>query len=249
MVRLAVIAVLLSQFAFAQTGEKLFNQLDQARLEAIEQKVPGQLLTDDQVRDAIKFGNADENKSGEDIGLRLEDTGQKWSNAFASMDNKNQSSRYSEHSGFAVRLLTPRTWVAWRAHEAKRVYKPYGFADVSESDRIHVLRIVVIPDTPAYVVAGSGMRASSSVEHVVLRTVDEKDVVQPLDIEPYQLDAKNAMGGSAGYSGVIAFFSMEDVARLRKADSKGEFLVTVVGERGKEKTFKVKRKHFEQLGN
>ncbi len=193
------------------------------------------------MKDAIAYGIADENKSGADIGLRLEDSAQKWGNVL------NANNPGAQHSGFAVRLLTPRTWISWNAHESKRMYKPYSVSNATESDRLAVLRIIVSPDTPAQVAAGAGMQASSSVEHVVLRSEDKKDAIQPLTIEPYQVDAKNAMGGNQSYNGVVAIFNMADVDKLRKSSDKEQFLVTVIGEQGKEKNFTVKQKHFEHL--
>jgi hypothetical protein len=231
---------------YSRTGEKALNQIDSDKIESIKRQALGDPLSDGQVQDAIAVGTMDKNKSGDDIGLRLEDSGQKWSNAMSGMGN-NYNSKTNQHSGFAVRMLTPRAWVEWNAHEAKRQYRPYTVADVTESDRLPVLRVIVKPDTPDYVVAGGGMRASSNVEHVILRSEDKWDAVQPLAIQPYQVDAKNAMGGSMSYNGVVAIFSIIDLDRLRKASERGEFLVTIVGEKGKEKDFKVKEKHFSHL--
>lgn len=225
--------------ASTQTGEKALNHIDPGKMEQIRTQVKGDLLPDGQVRDAITSGSLDSNKSGDNIGLKLEDSGQKWASAV----NKNNTT----HSGFAVRMLTPRSWIAWNAHEAKRSYKPYTITDVTEWDRLPVLRVIVKPDTPDYVVAGAGMRASSSVEHVVLRSEDKRDVIQPISIEPYEVESKNAMGGSKSYNGVVAIFSMVDLTKLRTSNENSEFFVTVVGEKGKERNFKVKQKHFFRL--
>jgi hypothetical protein len=119
--------------------------------------------------------------------------------------------------------------------------------DVTESDRLQVLRIVVNPDTPEAVVAGRGMRDSSSVEHVVLRSEDKRDAVQPLTVDPYQVDVQNAMGAKLAYAGVVAVFRMSDLDVVRRPSEKREFLVTVIGEGGRERDFKVKEKHLSRL--
>jgi len=127
------------------------------------------------------------------------------------------------------------------------MFKPYTVNDVTESDRLPVLRVVVKPDTPNYLVASRGVTESSSVGRVVLRSEDKKDALQPLIVEPYQVEVKNAMDGDLGYNGVVAIFSMADLDKLRKARGSREFLVTIVREKGRERDFKVKEKHFMHL--
>src|ERR1700741_5293868 len=67
------------------SGEKTLNQIDPSKIESIKQQAPGDLLSTGQVQDAITVGSLDKNKSGADIGLTLEDSGQKFSNAMSQM--------------------------------------------------------------------------------------------------------------------------------------------------------------------
>ena len=243
---LVLSALLLVSPCFAQTGEKVLNQLTPAQLNSITKQVDRPALTDAQVDAAISLGTSDKHKDGGDIGVTLADMGQRWANAAAAMGQNGDTSHYA-HSGFGVRLFSPSEWITWQAHEAKRYYMNYTLADATVSDRLQVLRVIATPDTPDSVVAGGGMLASSSVENVVLRSSNGKGVSQPLSLVPYEREAKNAMGGNAMYNGMVAIFSMDDVAHLRASDEHGEFLVTVIGEDGKEKSFKLKEKNAQSF--
>jgi hypothetical protein len=75
----------------------------------------------------------------------------------------------------------------------------------------------------------------------------KRDAVQPLTVDPYQVDVQNAMGAKLAYAGVVAIFRVSDMDVVRRASEKREFLVTVIGEGGKERDFKVKEKHFSRM--
>ena len=94
---------------------------------------------------------------------------------------------------------------------------------------------------------GRGMSLASSVEHIVARAGQKKDgVVQPDSKEEFTEDAQNAMGAKATYRGIMATFDIQKIEALRGRDPKREFFFTIVGDR-REKDFKVKEKHFEDL--
>ena len=102
----------------SQKAERVLSKLD---VNSTGQHVSEDALSDGEVQDAIIVGTDDKNRSGDDIGLTLEDSGQKFSNAMAAI-NSNHSIDHGEHSGFAARMFIPRAWVAWKTHEAKRKF-------------------------------------------------------------------------------------------------------------------------------
>jgi hypothetical protein len=88
------------------------------------------------------------------------------------------------------------------------------------------------------------MQRASSAEHVVLRDVGRKMAVQPIHKEAFTEELSNLMGARFSYSGVVAFFSLEEVQQIRLKNE--EFFVTVVGSHG-DKDFRVKKKHLRSL--
>lgn len=146
-------------------------------------------------------------------------------------------------NGFRIQLHTPATWIQSRAAAAAEKYQAFTAADVTDDDRADVLRVIAYPDTPRTMDATN---MASSVKHVVIRDVSKKDAAQPLVLEPFDDSVGNKMGATLTYAGARATFSMRDVERMRAADPKGEFLVTVVGTNS-EKDFRVKQKHFDDL--
>lgn len=176
---------------------------------------------------------------GKEQGLVLEDSGQKF---LAAMSNS-----YDRPStGFSVVLYTPTTWIEQQASNAAKEYRDFTLADVDEFMRRPILRAVVNPDTPNTVNA-NGVHGTSSVQHVVLRDESRKTVIQPSDKHEFTTEASNAMGARKEYVGLVAEFPLEKLGELRGANGDREFFVTVIGETGEEKNFKIKKKHFERL--
>jgi hypothetical protein len=172
------------------------------------------------------------------MGLTLREANVGFMNAMGALGGNTRDN----HSGYEVEVLTPITWITRAAHEAARKYVPFGPAEITDEMKEPVLRVVVHPDVPEQV---RGHAISASADHVVLRSSDKKGVVQPLHVEPFKEEVKNAMGGSMELQGVVALFNLEAVRAIAAVDPKGEFLITVVGTR--ERDFKVKTKHFENL--
>ena len=91
-----------------------------------------------------------------------------------------------------------------------------------------VVRVFAYPDTTTNLNLENGQ----DVAHVVLRHPDKKKrntvILQPRDIQLVGVDDINSLGGERQYIGVVAYFSMANMEKVR--DKKGEFLVTIVGE-------------------
>ena len=197
---------------------------------------PGQLET------AIAVGTR---AKGGRRGLVLRDTGQAWAQALTAFGNGlNGTHNAMPSTGFWVEAWTPLSWIEQQASNAAKRYLAFTTDDVDGEMRAPLFRVVVHPDTPAEVTA-RGMLGTSSVEHVVLRCDQKKLVVQPLGLEPFTEDAQNAMGAKVEFQGVIASFPLDGLAAVR--GKSGEFFITVIGNGGEEKIFKVKSKHFANL--
>ncbi len=196
-----------------------------------------QTLTLQDRTDAVRVGVK---AKGKLTGLSLTDTTRAFANSLTRTANS-----YAETDGFSLRVYTPRTWVEQLASNAAKEYRPFVVADITEEMVEPMLRVIVYPDKPTMLVAGGTHRASS-VEHVVLRDEDKRMVVQPTSKEAFTDMASSALRDMA-YQGVVAKFPLSAVRELRGPRGDKEFLIVIVGERTREKVFKVKEKHFERL--
>jgi hypothetical protein len=195
-------------------------------------------LDDSQIAAALAAGAKDKKKHH---GLILRDSGQGFVAAMSAGGTGPTAS-----SGFWLEGFTPLSWIEQESARAAREYRTLSLSDVGEEYREPVFRVIAHPDMPNTVTKG-GMAGTSSVQHVVLRDESRKLVVQPIQKETFQEEAKNAMGAVMTFTGVTAKFSMDALRELRGANGDREFFITVVGESGEEKNFKVKKKHFDEL--
>jgi hypothetical protein len=186
-------------------------------------------------------------------GLVLRDSGRGFMNAMAALSTPKYQpvNAHTYGTGFWLEVYTPESWIALHKMWAAEEYREFTDNDVTDEMREPVLRVVVHPDIPG---TFDGQAMASSVKHAVVRsTFKEAIAVQPLSKEPFAErphgQAIQTVGGAVlEYSGVLVTFPLDAVLALRDADkqSKGEFIITVIGESEK-KDFKVKTKHFERL--
>ncbi len=148
-------------------------------------------------------------------------------------------------TGFSVEVCSPANWISRRFEAAKRAYKPLAWEDLTADDRADVLRVIALPDRTTNL----NVENTIGVEHVVIRHPSKKGrqilIAQPEWAREFAVEEQNNLGGRKLAAGVEAAFLLARVLECR--DEKGEFLVTVVGEKG-EKNFKVKGKHLDDLG-
>lgn len=145
--------------------------------------------------------------------------------------------------GFSATLFTVDTWIQNLAADAADKYLPFKREDLREEDLVNAFRVVAYADKPVNMKA-SGQ--AESVKHVVIRDTKKTTAIQPDDTEPFDDTVGNMFNAKVHLTGLRAVFDWEKIEALRKADPKGEFLVTVIGDRS-EKDFKVKTKHFDDL--
>jgi hypothetical protein len=202
-----------------------------------------QVLLEQDKADAVRVGLK---AKGSLTGLSLTDSGRAFGNAITSLNNS-MNHRYDPtgSTGFSLRVYTPRTWVEQLASNAAKEYRPFVIADITDEMLEPILRVIVYPDKPTYI-SGAGMAGTSSAEHVVLRNEAKTLTVQPMSKEPFTDTASSAMRDMA-FQGIVAKFPLDAVRELRGANGDKEFFIVVIGAGTKEKTFKVKGKHFEHL--
>jgi hypothetical protein len=176
--------------------------------------------------------------------LLLEDAGQSFSAALAGLGNNADKS--GTNTGFSLRVFTPKAWLMQVASEAAKEYRPFGLSDITDEMLQPVLRVTVYPDKPTYVTA-SGLKGTSSVQHVILRDLSKKIVVQPASKEEFDDSASNAAGGKASFIGLRATFPMDSVREIRGPRNAGFYIVVIGTEGTKERRFEVKAKHFGDL--
>ena len=189
------------------------------------------VLSEKEIDSAIQYGTS---RKGKNTGLQLIDKGKQFLRVIS--DKPIEVS-----SGFSITLYTPYSWVSQMASDAAKEYRKFTKENVDEGMLLPILRIVVQADKPG----GDSNKDVTSVQHVVIRDEARTDVVQPVHKESFGEAEKDVWEEDHG--GLIAFFELEDLARIRALSKDQEFFVTVIGENDKEKNFKIKKKFFEKL--
>jgi hypothetical protein len=197
-------------------------------------------LSREAIEDALRHGQAER---GKNQALVLRDTGRAISNVLSTLADEP-----TEGSGFWIEIYTPLSWIAQLASDAARDYRDLSPRDLDDDDLRPVLRVIVHPDMPDRV-SHRGMRLSQSVEHVVIKPRKDKHAppLQPLSRREFDETAVGRHGRRATFSGVEAAFDLQAVAGVIQDSRDGEFDVIVVGAGYRDKSFGVKRKHFDQL--
>ncbi len=197
-------------------------------------------LSPAEIDDALSHGRAEK---GKNQALVLRDAGRAVSNVLNALADEP-----TEGSGFWIEVYTPMSWVAQLASDAAKEYRDLNAEDLERSDLANVLRVVVHPDMPDRV-SHRGMRLSASVEHVIIKPRGSRGApaLQPISKRTFDETTVGRHGREATFDGVEAVFDLPSVLGAIRESRNGEFDVIVVGERNREKTFGVKRKHFDDL--
>jgi hypothetical protein len=183
------------------------------------------------------------------MGLYLYDSLMALGNAMNDLNGQNPWLRAGNHSGFSVMLYEPKAWIGAKNAVAVKRFQTLRAEYISDDDRLPVLRAIVHPDTPEYLTAWGAAQANN-VDHVVIRSIDKAEVVQPLTIEQTTDEFWNALGARVPFKGLVAVFSLSDLERIRSATSSREFFITIIGVRKKSnRDFRVKQRFFQRLGD
>lgn len=146
-------------------------------------------------------------------------------------------------AGFSAELFSVDTWIQNLAADAAAKYLPFTKDDLRSEDLVNAFRVVAYADKPVNM---KDARLAESVTHVVVRDTKKTTALQPESTEPFDDTVGNLFNAKVELNGLRAVFDWEKVDEIRKSDPKGEFFVTVIGDRS-EKNFKVKTHHFEKL--
>jgi hypothetical protein len=189
---------------------------------------------------ALRHGRAEK---GRNQALVLRDAGRAISNALNALADEP-----TEGSGFWIEVYTPFSWVAQLSSDAAKQYRDIFPEDLQRGDLAGLLRVIVHPDMPDRV-SRRGMRLSASVEHVVIRPRGRRDArsLQPVSKRTFDETTVGRYGREVTFGGVEALFRLPDVIDVIRESRNGELDVIVIGERNREKTFGIKRRHFDQL--
>ncbi len=201
---------------------------------------PRVALSDSAIDLALRHGRSERGKSQ---ALEIRDAGRGLMNALSRMADEP-----TDGSGFWIEVYTPISWIEQLSSDASKDYRDLSPRDLEPEDLDAVLRITVHPDMPDRV-THKGMRLSASVEHVVIKPKGRKDepALQPIYTREFDETARGRHGRRATFAGVEAVFDLEDLARVRELARDGEFDVIIIGSGDREKTFSVKKKHFDRL--
>jgi len=175
---------------------------------------------------------------GQSQGLSLLDSFSQFSQALGELgasQGKLQPGTNVSASGFQVTVYSPLDWIAEKASEAAQQGLNFTADDVTPEMLQPVLHVAAMPSTPPAVGTNYGFDVSD-VLSVVLTDASRKESVAPIATEPFNYQ---------GLQGVMAEFSLDDLARLRERNP--EFYVVVQGRNNNGKAFKVKKKHFSRL--
>lgn len=197
-------------------------------------------FSDGQINRMIQVATKDNGKwSMHSPGLSLFD---RWAAVQAMSDKTGETS-----AGFSVTIYTAPSWIEYQATLALHLMEPFTPASVTPDMRQDVVRVIAYPST-ATALTGAGLADTSNVSHVVMQDATRKVVIQPTSETVVDQTQDSALR-SATTHGISAVFAQADVLRIRGADGKGEFFVTVIGDNARRahKDFKVKSKDFDQL--
>lgn len=186
-------------------------------------------LSGTSINDAIAAGYRNK---GFEAGLRLLDTGGKWTDA----PNGNGSSAATGPSGtLRLQVHTPLAWIQQLAGDAARLNRAFSFEDVADDITRPVFRVVVTKVDPE----------ASPIKHALLRGVTGSPVVQPLSKEAFSEHVLNANGGSAVFEGLRLTFPMDAVRQMKERN--GEIVIAVTSADGTEKNVTISKAQLHDL--
>ncbi|MHB8502100.1 MAG: hypothetical protein ACYDHE_14310 [Candidatus Acidiferrales bacterium] len=180
---------------------------------------PTNLLSDDEVQQAISGKRSDRWATIEDMGL------------MAAQGNQVPK----------IILFMPEAVLAIRAEAAKKQFVKY---EPTEEDKRRSLMIVAQGYAGTTIAEGC-----TSITRVVLLSDPSGGVVQEAYLsEPLEELWRNNFGATNNCQALRTKFSLEDVQKVRAAAPNGEFFVAVFSGTVNTKTYKVKKKHQSKLG-
>jgi hypothetical protein len=193
-------------------------------------------LTGEQINAAIYQGVT---HPGQSQGLVLVDKGSQFGQALAAVNTAAGNQKpwdQAPASGFTIAIFTPTTWIAQQASDAAQQGRTFTSQDVSNDMLRPVIRVTALPSTapPPGIGLNFGQDVSS-VGNIRLADASRQDSVESANRRAFSYQ---------NLSGLIAEFSLDDLARVRRNNP--EFFVLVSGPNNSH-DFKIKNKHLARL--
>lgn len=165
-------------------------------------------------------------------GLRVLDTGERWSGQLAV-----NGSASTTTATVRLQIYTPLTWIQQIASDAARRGRTFTAVNVTDEMTRSVLRVI----------ATGANAATTPLRHIVLRDETRAFVVQPLSKEAFSEHVLNAKGQSAVFDGLRVTFPLEAVRELRGAGDDDEFIIAVIDAAGVETGVKISKAQLQDL--
>jgi len=170
----------------------------------------------------------------------------------ARSDSNRNNSSLMEHqksvktSGFGVEVYTPYAWIARLSRNAAKKGRQMLPSHLNETHLEPVLRVVCHSDVPQDFHEGA---YGTAVARATLQSANKKvtDALEPLATTRIPDKIRVPSGELIDIGPLLASFDLGQLQLLSSRDKKGEFFVTIEGDNGETKKFKVKSKHFKQL--
>lgn len=182
-----------------------------------------QQISDAQIADAIKAGESRNFKHLVSDCLATAGFGEKFSG--------NMKGGFALTGSFDVTVSTNLGRVAFMAAQAKRLYKTFAPADVTESLKSPGVFVSVEPNKPMGNPGGKGARMAAPIESVVLKSKSKEDAFTQaanVDLEP--VSWPSIEGGKVEANRAVAFFDFAAVRQLPPGDIE-IVVITSSGER------------------
>jgi hypothetical protein len=192
----------------------------------------GVALTATEVRQAIREG---QKHKGRECGPVVRDPGQ----AGSSADDP------AACIGLSAQLYTPFTWVEHQASVAAGEHRVLDTETLARESQDAVLRVVVTFDRSNYP-RSFLPRATRVGRHVFLRNLGETKTTQP--ISTVELAGQSKDGWTPPYStGILAVFSLQSLTEVRGPDGEDDFVVIVIGDKGRPRRLQISGNALERL--
>lgn len=131
---------------------------------------------------------------------------------------------------YTVYLSSARGHLALKAKNAKRLYQPFGLADVTSEMREPRIYLTAVPDDPSR--TAKVIHIASPLDAIVLKLKDSKPpvAIQPETFETTPVEWKNLLGATLAGTSAVATFSIGQFKELAAGDV-DVVLITKAGER------------------
>lgn len=183
--------------------------------------VPAQSLTDQQIADAIRAGEA---RKFSDLVSNCAATA-----GFGESMAAGLAGGVQRDGSYGVTVSGNVGRIAFMAARAKRLYKKFSIDNVTEELRAPAIFVDVEPRDPSR--SQQTISVAAPIEHIVLKSkVNPEAVVQPEKVDTEPVEWSNLLGGKVEANRAVAYFDYNAVKELPSGDF-DVVVITPAGER------------------